>query len=403
MTDGPGDREQPPPGWSPQQPPAYGAPGPWADPNAPGSYPPPGGYPPPPPPPPGGHYGGGHYGGGYYGAPVLKPGIIPLRPLQMSDMYNGAVSFIRANPKATLGLSALVVTVAEIITLAIQLPMFGAVADIALITPEAAEADPEAVLGPVFAFLGSALLGGVVTAVAMVVLTGMLTGIIGRSVFGEQISIGQAWDIVKGRILPLVALALLQALIVFGVFLVPVFLVALLGAAGLPTGAVVLLALVLFTGGVCLAVFLYTKLSLAGPAIVLEGIGVGTAMSRSFRLVKGDFWRVFGILLLTAVVVGLVAAAVSAPFSLLTSFGDPAASVSTAEFYVGAVLAGVGAIIAGTITNPFSAGVTTLLYADRRMRAEAFDLVLQTEAVERQQGAPGTAPENLWRPRNPWS
>nr|WP_063817948.1 hypothetical protein [Herbidospora sakaeratensis] len=399
MTDGPGDREQPPPGWSPQQPPAYGAPGPWADPNAPGSYPPPpGGYPPPPPPPPGGYYGGG----GYYGAPVLKPGIIPLRPLQLGDLYNGAVSFIRANPKATLGLSALVVTVAEIITLAIQLPTFGPLASAAL-DPARTGNDVEAMLGPMAAFLGSTLLGSIVTAVAMVVLTGMLTGIIGRAVFGEQISIGQAWAIVRGRVPALIGLALLQSLIVFGVFLGPALLLFMLGAAGAPEGALVLLGLVLLTGGVCFAVFLYTKLSLASSAIVLEGVGVGTAMSRSFRLVKGDFWRVFGILLLTTIVVGLVATAVAAPFSVFSSLGNPETLVSDGQFYVSSIIAGVGAIIAGTITNPFSAGVTTLLYADRRMRAEAFDLVLQTEAVERQQGAPGTAPENLWRPRDPWS
>ncbi|WP_061299379.1 DUF7847 domain-containing protein [Herbidospora cretacea] len=395
MTDGPGDREQPPPGWSPTQPPAYGAPGPWAAPNDPGSYPPPpppqhGGYYPPPP------------GGGYYGAPVLKPGVIPLRPLQIGDLYNGAVSFIRANPKATLGLSALVVTVAEIVTLAIQLPLLGAFADAAVLSEDTARDNPELILGPALSFLGGTLLGAVVTTIALVVLTGMLTGIVGRAVFGEKISIGAAWDMAKGRVLPLIGLALLQSAIVFGVFLVPMGLLLLLTAAGLPFGATVVLGLILFVGGVCLAVFLYTKLSLASSAIVLEGIGVGAAMSRSFRLVKGDFWRVFGILLLTSVVAGLVATAVSAPFSIFGSLGDPTATFDDTRFYITAVLGGIGAIIAGTITNPFSAGVTTLLYADRRMRAEAFDLVLQTEAVERQQGAPGTGHENLWRQRNPW-
>ncbi|WP_066372959.1 DUF7847 domain-containing protein [Herbidospora mongoliensis] len=393
MTDGPGDREQPPPGWSPTQPPAYGAPGPWAAPNAPGSYP-------PPPPPPG----GGYYPppGNHYGAPVLKPGIIPLRPLQLGDLYNGAVAVIRANPKATLGLSALVVTVSQIITLAIQLPAFGAIADIAALSPESIRDNPEVVFSSVATFLGSTLLGSVVSAIAIVVLTGMLTGIVGRAVFGEKITIGAAWDLAKGRVLPLIGLALLQAAIVFGVFLVPVGLLFALLAAGLPTGASVLLGFILFIGGTCFAVFFYTKLSMASSAIVLEGIGVGTAMSRSFRLVKGDFWRVFGILLLTAVVAGLVATAVSAPFTLFTSLGDPNAPVDGTQFYIAAILGGVGAIIAGTITNPFTAAVTTLLYADRRMRAEAFDLVLQTEAVERQQGAPGTDHENLWRQRNPW-
>jgi hypothetical protein len=39
----------------------------------------------------------------------------------------------------------------------------------------------------------------------------------------------------------------------------------------------------------------------------------------------------------------------------------------------------IGRIIAGTLANPFSAGVIAILYADRRMRREAFDLELQMD------------------------
>lgn len=56
-----------------------------------------------------------------YGPPValgaVKPGIIPLRPLTLSDIFNGAVGYIRANPKATLGLTAMVVVTLQIISL----------------------------------------------------------------------------------------------------------------------------------------------------------------------------------------------------------------------------------------------------------------------------------------------
>ena len=44
------------------------------------------------------------------------------------------------------------------------------------------------------------------------------------------------------------------------------------------------------------------------------------------------------------------------------------------------VLLSAGAVIAQIITAPFVAGVIVLLYTDRRIRAEAFDLVLQTGA-----------------------
>ena len=64
---------------------------------------PPPGYAPPPPMP-----------------PALKPGVIPLRPLSVSDIFNGAVAYIRANPKATLGLTTVVVVAAQIVALILQ-------------------------------------------------------------------------------------------------------------------------------------------------------------------------------------------------------------------------------------------------------------------------------------------
>src|SRR6516162_1227188 len=87
-------------------PPGYGAPPPGYGPR-PGYGPPPG-YAPLPGPP--------------YGPPQLvpgaiKPGIIPLRPLTLSDIFNGAVGYVRANPRATLGLTAIVVVLMQIISL----------------------------------------------------------------------------------------------------------------------------------------------------------------------------------------------------------------------------------------------------------------------------------------------
>ena len=45
------------------------------------------------------------------------------------------------------------------------------------------------------------------------------------------------------------------------------------------------------------------------------------------------------------------------------------------------VLLSIGGAIGQIITAPFNAGVVVLLYTDRRIRAEAFDLVLQTGAA----------------------
>ena len=55
----------------------------------------------------------------------------------------------------------------------------------------------------------------------------------------------------------------------------------------------------------------------------------------------------------------------------------------------------VGRAIGQIITAPFTAGVVVLQYTDRRIRAEAFDLVLQTGAAYGP-AAPPDSTDNLW-------
>jgi hypothetical protein len=76
-------------------------------------------------------------------------------------------------------------------------------------------------------------------------------------------------------------------------------------------------------------------------------------------------------------------------------------SESTATTLIALVLVAVGGAVGQIITAPFSAGAVVLLYTHRRIRAEAFDLVLQTGAAI---AAPGVAPDStdhLWLTRQP--
>jgi hypothetical protein len=65
-------------------------------------------------------------------------------------------------------------------------------------------------------------------------------------------------------------------------------------------------------------------------------------------------------------------------------------------FSAGTIIAVVGAIAAGTVTRPITAGVTVLLYVDLRMRKEGLDLALRTAAGSGQAG-PGDFTA-VWRP-----
>ena len=113
-------------------------------------------------------------------------------------------------------------------------------------------------------------------------------------------------------------------------------------------------------------------------------------------MVRNGFWRVLGIRALTFLVASVVANAVAIPFSIAGQVilaGTP----STATLLLGTAIASVGSAIGQIITAPFNAGVIVLLYTDRRMRAEAFDLVLQSGAARGPYAAAST--DNLWLTR----
>lgn len=396
-------------GFGPSYPPPPGGPVPGyvptGHPGYPGAqgypgYPPPGygaGYPPPgygPPPgypgfPPPGYPGYSPYPPGPPGP--LRPGVIPLRPLTLSDIFNGAVGYIRANPKATLGLTTIVVVVTQILSLILQAGPLAATGELnpALHGEEASSA---AVVGSSV----SSLAGSITTALSAILLSGMLTVVVGRAVFGAHISIGEAWQRLRGRFLALIGFTVLEA--VGAVLLIGVVVGVIAVAANVASGtAAFIIGIPLVLALIAALVYLGTILSFTPALIVLERLGVVAAIGRSFALVRNDFWRVFGIRLVAGIVTAVIAGAVAVPFSI----GGQAflmADDNTAAAIVALTVTAVGSAIGQIITSPFSAGVVVLLYTDRRIRAEAFDLVLQTGAMR---GYGPDSTDYLWLTRHP--
>jgi len=387
---GPPPPGYPPPGYPPPGYPGYPQPGyqGYPPPGYQGFPPPPGypGYPPPGYPPP------GYPPPGYAAAPQpLKPGVIPLRPLTLTDILNGAVAYIRANPKATLGLTTVVVVIAQIISLVLQIGPLAATGELGVLRGE--EASTAAALGS----SGSGIASALTTGLSAVILSGMLTVIVGRAVFGAGITIEEAWRRVRGRLLALIGFSLMWLLGI--VILIAIVVVVVAVVATMSGVAAFVLAIPLGLAVIALLVYLWTVLSFAPPLIVLERLGVFPSISRSVRLIRNDFWRVLGIKLLATIVAGVVAAAVSIPFSVggqILLFGTK----STTTVLISLGLIAIGGAIGQIITEPFSAGAVVLLYTDRRIRAEAFDLVLQTGAMTAPYAAPDST-DHLWLTRQP--
>ncbi|MGW2956035.1 glycerophosphoryl diester phosphodiesterase membrane domain-containing protein [Streptomyces eurythermus] len=402
--------------WSKEQPP----PGQWSAPTGtPGA---PGPHQAPPPPPPGPGWGGrppgapgpggyGGPGGGYAGPPAgyggypawgggwggpppaAKPGVIPLRPLGVGEILDGAVSTMRTYWRSVLAISLAVALLTETGLVLLQ----GFVLDDALANAslDSATATPGEVLRSLRdTMVGTGLLT-VVSAAATIVATALLTTITSRAVLGKPVSTGEAWREARPRLLKLCGLLILLGLIVFGVLAagaLPGFLVLISSRSDTAGAALMALGIL---GAAVVAIWLSIRYYLAAPALMLERQGVRKSMSRSARLVRGSWWRVFGIQLLAGLIANIVSAVVTIPFAVIgaAASGDGMADfLATNGGHVGwafLIIRAIGSVIGTTLTLPISAGVTALLYIDQRIRREALDLELARAAGVQGHG-PGT-------------
>ncbi|MCX5406887.1 glycerophosphoryl diester phosphodiesterase membrane domain-containing protein [Streptomyces sp. NBC_00335] len=354
--------EQPPPGqWSsptpgqtpqtPQQPPAAPQPGAgW------GSY---GGYPPP----------AGGWGGH---TQAVKPGVIPLRPLGIGEILDGAVSTMRKHWRAVLPITLVVAIVVQLVSVLTQKYAFGE------LVMDQSSTDPMGEqLESVGAVVGLTAVDGFIQLVGSIVVTAMLTMIFSRAVLGHSSTVAASWREARPQVLRLFGLTLLLGL---GAVLV----VAVLILPGALAGEGVL---ALFGGFVALGLilWLWIRFSLASPALMLEKATVRKSLSRSSKLVKGSWWRIFGITLLTSIITGIVSSLIVLPLTvaggLLFGGGLEGLAEGTGGTSWGyLIMSAVGVVIALTITMPIQSGVTVLLYVDQRIRREALDLELARAA-----------------------
>ena len=291
----------------------------------------------PPPPPPGFAYSNLRPPW----ADAIKPGVVPLRPLTLAEVLDGAVRVIRRQPRLTLGLAALVACVNRVVAVAAALATGGisSSSDFGSSFFNATRASS----------LVGALVASVVSAILDVLLAGMITLVVSEAVLGRKIEGRSLWERLRPLSFRLVV-------------------------ASIAAGLVPLIGLVFL---VVPGVFLWGALALTTPALVLERTTVRQALRRSWQLAVPDWWRVWGIRALAVIIAGIVASVVIVPFGI----GAAVASVSTNSLSTtGIVLLTIGGIVGNTISAPFVAGVLTLLYIDRRMRAEALDIALSNAA-----------------------
>lgn len=382
---------------SDQQPPTQpgSPPGAGSTPPPPGYQPPAGSPPPgwsPPPLAPGAGYPpaavAGHPGAlpsGFYSPPVgmlgaaHKPGALPLRPLSLGDMYDGAFRIIRFNPKATVGAAVLVAAITmavPVLVTAVLSFTIGAALD----AGGGTSADPatEEIAGIIGSF-GSLFTGLFLLQIGLIFVTGMIAHVTAAAAVGRRLSLGQAWAATRGKRWRLVGLTLL---INFAALLLVTIYVLLWVGVVIGTDSVLpivvwgLISVPLFLAA--MAFFWIRFYYLPAPALMLEDVGVFGALRRGYQLTTGQFWRTFGIGLLTVVIASIAGNILAFPIGLLGNF----VVLAIPDYaLLGLVISqALSSVVSTAFVAPFTATVASTQYLDLRMRKEAYDIDLMRQA-----------------------
>lgn len=370
---------------------------PGATPGYPGGYPGAASYPGSGSYPSGGAYPGAGYGPGSNGAAnfyVYKPGIIPLRPLSIGDIYQGAFAAIKTNTRTMFGFTAALLGVVLVISIATNYAIINLVLPNYL-SPNSPYATAFISLSGSFSQLGGSLL----QVLATVLLSGLIVVAVSRSVLGRVASSKEVWERTKSKFLPLIGLNIITSIIsglmmIIGIVVFFVLLASAASTAETETelfqnlGISLVGLLILMLASVLVSSYLSIKFSVAPPAMVLENLGVFAALGRSWRLTRGNFWRLLGINILTAIITFMVASiflgiteALGAIFVVVGSSSPEDILASLNTIYI---LTMVMSTIAQLLILPFTSSVNALLYIDLRMRKEGLDVELRNAVAEQQ-------------------
>ncbi|MEO7349646.1 MAG: hypothetical protein ABIW32_07305 [Terrimesophilobacter sp.] len=321
-------------------------------------------------------------------APPPKVGLVPLRPMSFGTILGASFKVLRRNPRPTFGAALLV----QAASLVISLVFVGAITALSVsrLSSVSSTSDSDAMLaGTVAISIVAFMLTAFLSLMALAFLQGIIVIEVARGTIGEKLSLRRLWQFAKGRIWALIGWSMIVggvSIVVIAIAVGIIVVLAMLGSVG--QAFAILFGIFATMGLTVLAVWLYTKLSLVPSALMLERVSIRTAVSRSWSLSRGDFWKIFGVQVLVGLILNMASYVIIIPFLIIMSIfvsivGVNGNTSGASDVIVLAmpIAQTVLSVIIGTITSIVMTATTSLLYLDMRMRKEGLDLEL-TRFVE---------------------
>jgi len=314
---------------------------------------------------------------------VAQPGIIPLRPLTVGELFNGAFQAVRVNPQTMFGFAFAIMAVVGLVQ------AFFASSSTSSLTRALSSGDTEDLVYSLGNSMGSFVTTGL-TMLATAFLSGMLALTVWDAVLGRKSSPADAWHRFSPRFVPVLLATFLIGIIEFVaivvillVFMIPFVLVVVNAAsarsydsASAGIGGAFAIIFLMIVALIVIACFLTVKFAFTSSAVVLEGLGPVDAMKRSWSLSKGSFWRILGRIWLIGIVTGLISAVLGGIVGAILGVG--AAAADSVGLLV-AFSAFLSALLSAVVI-PVQSSFYTLMYLDERMRKENLAPMIAQEA-----------------------
>ena len=208
--------------------------------------------------------------------------------------------------------------------------------------------------------------------------TAAVLAAIGEAFVGRRVRVGNAYRVGFRRALPVLWVSVLVTLAITALF-VPAILAAIGAAFAAPdSGVLIAVAVILMLAAVPFVILLAIRFFFATSIVVLEQHRGTKALRRSWELVRGLGWKIFGNYLLIgliqagiALVVILVGLAVATALFLGDVFAA-AGGFSEETFRNFLIFSTIFNAITTILLTPFSTLAIVLLYFDARVRKEGF-------------------------------
>ena len=288
---------------------------------------------------------------------------IPLRPLGFGEIVDGAVQLYRRD----FGLYYLIVLIAAVPGYVIRLLLEPNLSDLA------GDGTPD--FAAFFAEMGSVMIVNLAAVAFAWIGTVALAVAMADRIEDRQTSVGSAYRGSMGH-LPSATGATLVATVAFFVAGIVVFFVSALATFPLTRSGNTLLGFIGFAVLLLplMAVGLAWLAATFGilPAVIIEGRPAMAALQRSFSLCNGGWLRVMGIMIVAMIINMAPSFAITALFGLENLFTSPE-QLGTIDSDRQWLLNTANLLIA-PLTTPFMVGSIMILFHDRRVRKEAYDL-----------------------------